>query len=82
MSTNQSARTRPPGNIGLMAPTIVVEDAVEEITVDGVRMIFHNTPGTEAPAEMNTYLPDLKALMDGRERDRHHPQYLYAARRP
>ena len=25
-------------------------------------MIFHNTPGTEAPAEMNTYLPDLKAL--------------------
>jgi alkyl sulfatase BDS1-like metallo-beta-lactamase superfamily hydrolase len=50
------------GNIGLMAPTIIVEDAVEEITVDGVRMIFHNTPGTEAPAEMNTYLPDLRAL--------------------
>ncbi len=50
------------GNAGLMAPTIVVEDAVEEITIDGVRMIFHNTPGTEAPAEMNTYLPDLKAL--------------------
>jgi alkyl sulfatase BDS1-like metallo-beta-lactamase superfamily hydrolase len=50
------------GNIGLMAPTIIVEGAVEEITVDGVRMIFHNTPGTEAPAEMNTYLPDLRAL--------------------
>jgi alkyl sulfatase BDS1-like metallo-beta-lactamase superfamily hydrolase len=50
------------GNAGLMAPTIVVEDAVEEIVIDGVRMIFHNTPGTEAPAEMNTYLPDLKAL--------------------
>ncbi len=50
------------GNAGLMAPTIVVEDAVEEITIDGVRVIFHNTPGTEAPAEMNTYLPDLKAL--------------------
>jgi len=50
------------GNSGLMAPTIIVEDAVEEITVDGVRMIFHNTPGTEAPAEMNTYLPDLRAL--------------------
>jgi len=50
------------GNIGLMAPTIVVKDAVEEITVDGVRMIFHNTPGTEAPAEMNTYFPDRKAL--------------------
>ena len=25
-------------------------------------MIFHLTPGTEAPAEMNTYFPDLKAF--------------------
>jgi alkyl sulfatase BDS1-like metallo-beta-lactamase superfamily hydrolase len=25
-------------------------------------MIFQNTPGTEAPAEMNTYFPDLKAF--------------------
>jgi alkyl sulfatase BDS1-like metallo-beta-lactamase superfamily hydrolase len=30
--------------------------------VDGVRMIFQNTPNTEAPVEMNTYLPDFKAL--------------------
>jgi lysophospholipase L1-like esterase len=34
----------------------------EEITVDGVRMVFQNTPGTEAPAEMNTYFPQFKAL--------------------
>jgi alkyl sulfatase BDS1-like metallo-beta-lactamase superfamily hydrolase len=32
------------------------------MTVDGVRMVFQNTPGTEAPAEMNTYFPDLKAF--------------------
>ncbi len=32
------------------------------MTVDGVKMIFQNTPGTEAPAEMNTYFPDLKAF--------------------
>ena len=25
-------------------------------------MIFQNTPNTEAPSEMNTYIPDLKAL--------------------
>jgi alkyl sulfatase BDS1-like metallo-beta-lactamase superfamily hydrolase len=25
-------------------------------------MIFQNTPGTEAPAEMNTYFPDMKAF--------------------
>ncbi len=50
------------GNLGLIAPTVVIEDDTEELTVDGVRMIFQNTPGTEAPAEMNTYFPDLKAF--------------------
>jgi alkyl sulfatase BDS1-like metallo-beta-lactamase superfamily hydrolase len=50
------------GNVGLLAPTRIVEDAIEEFDVDGVRMIFQNTPRTEAPSEMNTYLPDKKAL--------------------
>ncbi len=42
------------GNLGLLAPTRIVEDAIEEIEVDGVRMIFQNTLRTEAPSEMNT----------------------------
>ena len=50
------------GNLGLIAPTIVIEDDIQELTVDGVKMIFQNTPGTEAPAEMNTYFPDMKAF--------------------
>jgi len=50
------------GAMGLIAPTRVVEDDIEEFEVDGVRMIHQNTPGTEAPSEMNTYLPDMKAL--------------------
>ncbi len=50
------------GTTGLIEPTRYVSDDYEEITVDGVRMIFQNTPGTEAPAEMNTYFPDLKAF--------------------
>jgi alkyl sulfatase BDS1-like metallo-beta-lactamase superfamily hydrolase len=50
------------GNITLIAPTRVIEDDIEELTVDGVKMIFQNTPNTEAPAEMNTYFPDMKAL--------------------
>ncbi len=50
------------GNVTLIAPTRVIEKDIEELTVDGVRMIFQNTPGTEAPAEMNTYFPDHKAL--------------------
>ena len=50
------------GNLGLIAPTVVIKDDIEEMTVDGVKMVFQNTPGTEAPAEMNTYFPDLKAF--------------------
>ncbi|MEE8147856.1 MAG: alkyl sulfatase dimerization domain-containing protein, partial [Longimicrobiales bacterium] len=50
------------GNFGLIPPTRIVVDPIEEITIDGVRMIFQNTPNTEAPAEMNTYFPDLKAF--------------------
>ncbi len=50
------------GNLGLLPPTYVVQEYIEERVVDGVRMIFQNTPGTEAPSEMNTYLPDKKAL--------------------
>ncbi|MFD0980106.1 alkyl/aryl-sulfatase [Tropicimonas aquimaris] len=52
----------PAGTAGLIAPTRFVTDPIEEFEVDGVRMIFQNTPNTEAPREMNTYIPDLKAL--------------------
>jgi alkyl sulfatase BDS1-like metallo-beta-lactamase superfamily hydrolase len=50
------------GNLGLIEPNVIIEDDIEELSVDGVRMIFQNTPGTEAPAEMNTYFPDHKAF--------------------
>jgi len=50
------------GTVGLIPPTHIVENDVEEIDVDGVRMIFQNTPNTEAPSEMNTWIPEMKAL--------------------
>jgi alkyl sulfatase BDS1-like metallo-beta-lactamase superfamily hydrolase len=50
------------GAVGLIAPTVTISKDIEEIEVDGVRMIFQNTPNTEAPREMNTYIPDMKAL--------------------
>jgi len=50
------------GNTGLIPPTVIVAKDFEDMTVDGVKMVFQNTPGTEAPAEMNTYFPDLKAF--------------------
>jgi alkyl sulfatase BDS1-like metallo-beta-lactamase superfamily hydrolase len=50
------------GEVGILPPTKVIDQSMEEMTVDGVRMVFQNTPGTEAPAEMNTWFPDLKAF--------------------
>lgn len=50
------------GNITLIAPTHVIEKDIEELTVDGIKMVFQNTPNTEAPAEMNTWFPDKKLL--------------------
>jgi alkyl sulfatase BDS1-like metallo-beta-lactamase superfamily hydrolase len=48
--------------IGLIPPTKIVEKDIEEIEVDGVKMVFQNTPFTEAPSNMNTYIPGMKAL--------------------
>ncbi len=50
------------GTTGLIAPTRTISGDIEELTVDGVRMVFQNTPGTEAPAEMNTWFPDFKTF--------------------
>jgi alkyl sulfatase BDS1-like metallo-beta-lactamase superfamily hydrolase len=50
------------GDTGLIVPTRIVEDDIEEFEVDGINMVFENTPGTEAPSEMNTYIPGMRAL--------------------
>lgn len=50
------------GTQTLIPPTLEIERTGQTLTVDGVRLEFQVTPNTEAPAEMNIYLPDLKAL--------------------
>ncbi len=50
------------GNLGLIEPNVLIKQDFEEMTVDGVKMVFQNTPGTEAPAEMNTWFPEMKAF--------------------
>jgi alkyl sulfatase BDS1-like metallo-beta-lactamase superfamily hydrolase len=56
------AQSTAAGHTGLISPSRIIEDDIEELTVDGVRMVFQNTPNTEAPSEMNTWLPDMKAF--------------------
>ena len=54
--------TNSTGTPGLIQPTREIKTTGEEVTIDGVRMIFQMTPGTEAPAEMNTYFPHFRAM--------------------
>ncbi|HEX3390445.1 MAG TPA: alkyl sulfatase dimerization domain-containing protein [Streptosporangiaceae bacterium] len=50
------------GSVGLIPPTVDVTHTGQEETVDGVRIVFQITPGTEAPSEMNFYFPAQRAL--------------------
>jgi alkyl sulfatase BDS1-like metallo-beta-lactamase superfamily hydrolase len=50
------------GTVGIIQPTRLISKPFETLTVDDVKMEFQNTPGTEAPSEMNTWFPDMKAF--------------------
>ena len=49
------------GAIGNLAPTRLVTKPDEEIELDGVKFVFHNSPGAEAPAELTFSIPSRKA---------------------
>lgn len=50
------------GTVSYIAPTYEITETSETLTIDGIEMEFQLTPGTEAPAEMNTWFPQFKAL--------------------
>ena len=50
------------GTTGLIAPTRDLTHTGQEEVIDGVRLVFQMTPGTEPPAEMNFLLPDKRVL--------------------
>jgi len=50
------------GTLSLIPPTDVIAKTGTERTIDGVRLVFQVTPGTEAPAEMNFAIPQWKVL--------------------
>ena len=50
------------GSVGILPPTQIVSAATQEMMLDGVKFLFYNAPGSEAPAEMAFYLPEKKAL--------------------
>lgn len=50
------------GTVSYISPTFEITSTGETYTIDGIKMEFQMTPGTEAPAEMNIWLPEKKAL--------------------
>ena len=50
------------GTFTLIPPTRTITRTGETLTIDGVRIEFQLTPGSEAPAEMNFFFPDLGVL--------------------
>ena len=50
------------GTLSLIAPTDLITQTGQKITVGDVTMVFQLTPGTEAPAEMNFHLPQFRAV--------------------
>ncbi len=49
------------GAVGILPPNLIIDKPTQEVMVDGVRFVFHNVPGAEAPAEMSFAIPDRKA---------------------
>jgi alkyl sulfatase BDS1-like metallo-beta-lactamase superfamily hydrolase len=50
------------GTVTLIPPTHDVTRTGQEEVLDGVRIVFQLTPGTEAPAEMNFFFPEHRVL--------------------
>jgi len=55
-------KTTSSGTVSYISPTEEITKPVQDVTIDGVKFIFQQVPQTEAPVEMNFYLPDFKAL--------------------
>lgn len=50
------------GTQGLLTPDVTITQPTETLIVDGIEMVFQLTNGTEAPSEMNIYIPSEKSL--------------------
>ncbi len=50
------------GLVSFIKPTYEIKETGETYIIDGVELEFQLTPGTEAPAEMNIWFPQMKAL--------------------
>ncbi len=55
-------QTNSTGTVGVIPPTLEITETGQEEVIDGVRIRFQMTPGTECPVEMNFVFPERRAL--------------------
>lgn len=55
------------GRVSLIAPTDVITSTGTRLEIDGIEIVFQNTPNAEAPAEMMFYFPHRKAFYAAEE---------------
>ena len=67
------------GTFGILAPTEIIDHTPQKLEINGVEFVFQNAPGSEAPAELTFYLPQLKTY-HGAEVTSHNMHNLYTLR--
>jgi alkyl sulfatase BDS1-like metallo-beta-lactamase superfamily hydrolase len=64
---NGLAQAAARGNTGILKPTQTIKQNIEKVKVDGIEIVFQNTPGAEAPSEFMFYFPQWKAFCQAEE---------------
>jgi alkyl sulfatase BDS1-like metallo-beta-lactamase superfamily hydrolase len=55
------------GRVSIIPPTDVIVQTGTKLTIDGIEIVFQNTPNAEAPAEIMFYFPHRKAFYAAEE---------------
>ena len=55
------------GKTDIVKPTLTISETGQRVTIDGIEIIFQNTPDAEAPAECMFYFPHYKAFCQAEE---------------
>lgn len=50
------------GAVGILPPNQIIDQPTQDVTIDGLRFVFRNVPGSEAPSEYVFEIPELKAF--------------------
>ena len=60
-------KTTSVGRVSIIEPTDIIKTTGTTLTIDGIEIVFQNTPNAEAPAEFMFYFPHRKAFYAAEE---------------